>query len=113
MKEKLKDHFARYKNADVAYVSGDTIFLTESAAQSYGKGPVKKVTRAEVEKEDSAEKPLNEPSNGLQKLTPEQVDAMSYNEMKAAVKARGLEVEKQDKETLRAALLAVAAEKEE
>ena len=113
MKEKLKDHFARYKNADVAYVSGDTIFLTESAAQSYGKGLVKKVTRAEVEKEDSAEKPLNEPSNGLQKLTPEQVDAMSYNEMKAAVKARGLEVEKQDKETLRAALLAVAAEKEE
>lgn len=48
MKEKLKDHFNRYSNADVAYVAGGTIFLTEQAALSYGKGEVKKVTRAEV-----------------------------------------------------------------
>lgn len=48
MKEKLKDHFNRYKNADVAYVAGGTIFLTEQAALSYGKGEVKKITRAEA-----------------------------------------------------------------
>ncbi|MBR0195279.1 MAG: hypothetical protein IJQ32_03425 [Paludibacteraceae bacterium] len=108
MKEKLKDHFARYKNADVAYVSGGIIFLTESAAESYGKGPVTKITRAAVEKLDPEEKPLNDPSKGIQALTPEQVNAMDYNEMKAAVKERGLKVGNQNKETLRAALLAVA-----
>ena len=103
MKEKLKDYFARYQNANVAYVSGDTIFLSESAAMSYGRGPVHKVVRSEVEKEgkeDNSSEPLDP-------ISKEQLDAMGYNEMKAAVKARALVVENEKKETLYAALLAL------
>ena len=109
MKEKLKDHFKRYKNADVAYVAGGTIFLTEQAALSYGKGEVHKVTRSEVEKDEPKGNAEGEP----EPLTKEQIQNMSYNDLKAAVKARKIVVEKNDAETLRAALLAQTEGKEE
>lgn len=110
MKEKLKDHFKRYANTNVAYVAGTTIFLTESAALSYGKGEVKKVTRSEVEQTD--EPPFNGDSKGIQTLTIEQVEAMDYQALKEAVKVYHLTVENYAKETLYAALIA-AVNKEE
>lgn len=109
MKEKLKDHFNRYKNADVAYVAGGTIFLTEQAALSYGKGEVRKVTRSEVEKDE----PEDNTGDQSEPLTKEQIESMSYDDLKAAVKVRKITVEKKDAETLRAALLANAEGKEE
>jgi hypothetical protein len=37
---KIKNHFERYTNADVVFVSGGKLFLTQSAAESYGTGVV-------------------------------------------------------------------------
>lgn len=37
---KIKNHFERYTNADVVFVSGGKLFLTKSAAESYGSGVV-------------------------------------------------------------------------
>ena len=37
---KIINHFERYTNADVVFVSGDKLFLTKSAAESYGTGVV-------------------------------------------------------------------------
>lgn len=99
MKKKLKDFFDRYPNVDTAYVSGGGVFLTESDALAYGKGEVVKVTRNGFAR---ANNPIAEP------LTKEQIENMSHDEMKAAVKERGLKVDNVKKETLLAALLAVA-----
>ena len=46
---KVKDHFERYTNADVVFVSGGKLFLTRSAAESYGAGDVKPVKRNNIE----------------------------------------------------------------
>ena len=37
---KIKNHFELYTNADVVFVSGGKLFLTQSAAESYGSGVV-------------------------------------------------------------------------
>lgn len=37
---KIKNHFERYTNADIVFVSGGKLFLTKSAAESYGTGVV-------------------------------------------------------------------------
>ena len=37
----LKDHFNRYKATNVVYESGGALFLTHSAALSYGNGTVR------------------------------------------------------------------------
>ena len=46
---KVKDHFERYTNADVVFVSGGKLFLTRSAAESYGTGDIKPVKRNNIE----------------------------------------------------------------
>lgn len=118
MKEKLIDHFTRYSGTNVVYVSNGQLFLTEAAALSYGKGEVKKVTRAEV-------MPSANPAEGEQNgggetkipseqapLTQETIEAMSYEQLKAEVKARDITVEGRAKEVLVAALLATIEGKE-
>lgn len=92
----LKDHFKRYKDAKEVFVSGNSLFLSKSAALSYGSGAVKRVTRAEVfsQTEDKAEEPL----------TP----IMSYTEMKAFVTKNKIPVKDFKKETLMAALSAIS-----
>lgn len=99
MKKRIKDFFDRYINVDTAYVSGGGVFLTEGDALAYGKGDVVKVTRSGFAR---ANNPLAEP------LTKERIENMSHDEMKAAVRERGLKVDNMKKETLLAALLAVA-----
>lgn len=109
-KQKLVDHFNRYKSTDVVYVSGDTLFLTNSAAMSYGNGKVEKVTRAEVFANNEGK---NTPSNDggsskpVQTLTEEALKDMSYNDMKSYVKENKIDVVDMKKETLMAVLSAL------
>lgn len=109
-KQKLVDHFNRYKSTDVVYVSGDTLFLTNSAAMSYGNGKVEKVTRAEVFANNEGK---NTPSNDggsskpVQTLTEEALKDMSYNDMKSYVKEKKIDVVDMKKETLIAVLSAL------
>lgn len=109
-KQKLVDHFNRYKSTDVVYVSGDTLFLTNSAAMSYGNGKVEKVTRAEVfAKNEGKNTPSNDggSSKPVQTLTEEALKDMSYNDMKSYVKENKIDVVDMKKETLIAVLSAL------
>ena len=97
--QKVKDHFSRYTNADVVYISGDTLFLSESAAESYGSGAVKVIRRNNIES-------LNEKTkNGPQPLTTEGIEAMTYSQLKSKVAELGIVAEDLKKETLKDALL--------
>ena len=94
----LKDHFARYSHTNVVYESGDTLYLTHSAALSYGNGTVRTINRSEVFAESH--------SNGVQILSKEQLSTMRYAELKALAKAANIAVANTKKETLIAALSA-------
>ena len=98
--EKVKDHFSRYTNADVVYIAGDTLFLSASAAESYGTGEVKAVRRNNIEslKTDN--------QNISHSLTIEEIEAMTYSQMKSKVAEFGIVAEDMKKETLKDALLA-------
>lgn len=105
----LKDHFNRYKATNVVYESGGALFLTHSAALSYGNGTVRTYTRSEVFANDKKEEPAKpaKPSKPVQKLTEEQLKGMSYNDMKAYVNGHNIKVADTKKETLIAALSAL------
>lgn len=94
----LKDHFARYSHTNVVYESGGTLYLTHSAALSYGNGTVRTINRSEVFAESH--------SNGVQILSKEQLSTMRYAELKALAKAANIAVANTKKETLIAALSA-------
>ena len=87
----LIDHFQRYKSTDVVYVSGDQLFLTRAAALSYGNGDM----RLPLANNDFPDT-----------LTAEQVEAMTYEQLKAASAALNLTTEDNKKTTIKQALLA-------
>ena len=127
---KVKDHFERYTNADVVFVSGGKLFLTRSAAESYGAGDVKPVKRnniesllekteaqeganptideaateqVEVSTEEPAEVEDDDPAE--ETFTAEDVELMDYNQLKTKVAELGIKVENKKKETMKDALL--------
>ena len=65
--QKVKDHFSRYTSADVVYDAGGVLFLSESAAESYGKGPVEAIRRNNIES-------LNATKQEPQSLTTEEIE---------------------------------------
>lgn len=99
----LIDHFQRYKSTDVVYVSGGQLFLTRAAALSYGNGEVETVRRS-----DLAQPAPAQPANTVlpDTLTAEQVEAMTYEQLKAASAALNLATEDNKKTTIKQALLA-------
>lgn len=99
----LIDHFQRYKSTDVVYVSGDQFFLTHAAALSYGNGEVKTVRRSDLAQPAPAA-PAN--NDFPDTLTAEQVEAMTYEQLKAASAALNLTTEDNKKTTIKQALLA-------
>lgn len=99
--QKVKDHFSRYTSADVVYVAGGVLFLSESAAESYGKGPVKAIRRNNIES-------LNATKQEPQSLTTEEIEAMTYSQLKSKVAELGIVAEDMKKETLKDALLTFA-----
>lgn len=110
--EKVKDHFSRYMCAEVVYVSGDTLYLTHAAAESYGDGTVMTVRKSDIEKlkpADEGEAPTKEDPQA----TGDSIENLSYNQLKARVAELGLEVADQKKETLLAALRANDEKKED
>ena len=100
---RLIDHFQRYKSTDVVYVSGDQFFLTHAAALSYGNGEVKTVRRSDLAQPVPAE-PAHTPLQDT--LTAEQIEAMTYEQLKAASAALNLITEDNKKTTIKQALLA-------
>lgn len=96
----LIDHFQRYKSTDVVYVSGDQLFLTHATALSYGNGEVKTVRRSDLVQAPPANTVLPDT------LTAEQVEAMTYEQLKASAAALNLTPEDNKKTTIRQALLA-------
>lgn len=127
---KVKDHFERYTNADVVFVSGGKLFLTKSAAESYGTGDVKPVKRNNIESllekteaqeganptideaateqvEVSTEEPakVEDDDPAEETFTAEDVELMDYNQLKTKVAELGIKVENKKKETMKDALL--------
>ena len=98
LNQKIVDHFNRYTNANVVFVAGDRLFLSASAAESYGQGPVKMVSRTEVQDYQEA-------------LTVEAIQQMNYNQLKDKVAELGLEVVDKKKNNLKDALLAFVNQK--
>ena len=98
LNQKIVDHFNRYTNANVVFVAGDRLFLSASAAESYGQGPVKMVSRTEVQDYQEA-------------LTVEAIQQMSYTQLKDKVAELGLEVVDKKKNNLKDALLAFVNQK--
>ena len=98
LNQKIVDHFNRYSNANVVFVAGDRLFLSASAAESYGQGPVKMVSRAELQ-------------NYQETLTVEAIQQMNYNQLKDKVAELGLEVVDKKKNNLKDALLAFVNQK--
>ena len=98
LNQKIVDHFNRYTNANVVFVAGDRLFLSASAAESYGQGPVKMVSRAELQ-------------NYQETLTVEAIQQMNYNQLKDKVAELGLEVVDKKKNNLKDALLAFVNQK--
>lgn len=99
----LTDHFQRYKSTDVVYVSGDQLFLSRAAALSYGNGEVKTVRRSDLAQPAPAA-PAN--NDFPDTLTAEQVEAMTYEQLKAASAAPNLTTGDNKKTTIKQALLA-------
>lgn len=99
LNQKIVDHFNRYTNANVVFVAGDRLFLSASAAESYGQGPVRKVSRSEVQ------------NNQQETLTVESIQQMNYNQLKDKVAELGLEVVDKKKNNLKDALLAFVNQK--
>ena len=97
--QKVKNHFSRYTNADVVYIAGDTLFLSESAAMSYGTGAVKAIRRNNIESLNT------ENQNTSHSLTVEEIGAMTYSQLKSKVAEFGIVAEDMKKETLKDALL--------
>ena len=98
LNQKIVDHFNRYTNANVVFVAGDRLFLSASAAESYGQGPVKMVSRTELQ-------------NYQETLTVEAIQQMNYNQLKDKVAELGLEVVDKKKNNLKDALLAFVNQK--
>lgn len=99
----LTDHFQRYKSTDVVYVSDGQLFLTHAAALSYGNGEVKTVRRSDLAQPAPAA-PAN--TDYPDTLTAEQVEAMTYEQLKATVAALNLTLEDNKKTTIKQAILA-------
>lgn len=98
LNQKIVDHFNRYTNANVVFVAGDRLFLSASAAESYGQGLVKMVSRTELQ-------------NYQETLTVEAIQQMNYNQLKDKVAELGLEVVDKKKNNLKDALLAFVNQK--
>lgn len=98
LNQKIVDYFNRYTNANVVFVAGDRLFLSASAAESYGQGPVKMVSRTELQ-------------NYQETLTVEAIQQMNYNQLKDKVAELGLEVVDKKKNNLKDALLAFVNQK--
>lgn len=55
-RKKITDHFRRYTATEVVYESGGKLYLTRSAAESYGDGTVREYSRGMAEKWAAEEK---------------------------------------------------------
>ena len=114
--QKVKDHFSRYTSADVVYVAGGVLFLSESAAESYGKGPVEAIRRNNIESLNATKqepqsittKEIEATKQEPQSLTTEEIEAMTYSQLKSKVAELGIVAEDMKKETLKEALLTFA-----
>lgn len=87
----------------MVYVSGDQLFLTRAAALSYGNGEVKTVRRSDLAQPAPA---APENNDFPDTLTAEQVEAMTYEQLKAASAALNLTTGDNKKTTIKQALLA-------
>ena len=99
--DKIRDYFNRYPNNDEVFECGGVLFHNEGAALSYGKGVVKRYTRAELT--------TNAPAKVAEKITDEPTTestdmALDYKKALAKCKELGLQLDNTKKATVFAAL---------
>jgi hypothetical protein len=116
--EKIKDYFNRYPQSQEVYENGGVLFHDQGSAESYGKGETTRYTREQLtvntdppaddidssaDDIDSSADDIN--SSAADKLKGiEDLSTLSYDDLKALVKALNLKPSNQKAETLTLAL---------
>lgn len=95
MTAKIKDYFKRYPRNNEVYECGGVLFHTSGAAQSYGRGEVKKHVRGESECDEEPKKVES---------TEETETELTYKDLLAKCNELGIETADKKKGTLIAAL---------